>query len=71
MKSHHYLATKYISLVVVTIGFAESMYTVMEDEDSVEVCVRVLSGMLAPGVTFEISIQTVADSALGMAIKEK
>jgi len=53
---------------VVTIGFAESTYTVIEDENSVEVCVRVLSGTLATGITFEISIQTVADSALGIAI---
>lgn len=59
------------SPVVVTIGFAESTYTVIEDESSVEVCVRVLTGTLAPGVTLEFSIQTVADSALGMVTKEK
>ena len=56
---------------MVTIGFAESMYTVSEDENSVEVCVRVLTGTLAPGVTIEINVQTIADSALGMTTKEE
>lgn len=57
--------------VVVTIGFEESTYTVSEDENFVEVCVRVLTGTLAPGVTFEINVQTITDSALGMATKKE
>lgn len=55
---------------MVTVGFSETVYTVSEDENSVEVCVRVLQGILAPAVTFEVNVQTVADTALGMYTKE-
>ena len=48
-----------------TIGIVQSSYTISEDED-VEVCVQVLSGTLATGVTFEFSIQTTDYSAFGM-----
>ena len=47
------------------------MYTVSEDEDDVQVCIRILTGTLAGGVTFEFNIQTVPDSAYGMRRKEK
>lgn len=44
------------------------MYTVIEQDD-VEVCVRVLTGILAPGVTLEFNVQTVDGSAIGMTSK--
>ena len=56
-----------ILFVVVTIGFIESMYTVMEQDD-VQVCVRVLTGNLAPSVIFHFNVQTVDENAFGMSI---
>ena len=53
-----------------TIGFVESTYTVVEQDD-VEVCVRVTTGNLAPGVILEFNVQTVDGSAFGMSIERQ
>lgn len=54
---------------MVTIGFVPSMYTVHEDDTVIQMCIRVISGNLAPGVSFGFNVVTVADSASGMANK--
>lgn len=51
---------------MVTIGFAQSLYTVIEADVDIEMCVQVISGSLAPDVTFGFNIMTVADTATGM-----
>ena len=68
------ISSGYVSLIlflftVVKIGFKESMYTVMEQDD-VEVCVEVLTGNLAPGVILEFKVQTMDGSAFGMSISD-
>ena len=54
---------------MVEIGIEESMYTVMEQDGYIVVCVAIFRGKLAPGIVLEFNVRTVDDSALGMSIK--
>ena len=64
----HIFSLSHFHFVVVEIGFEDSMYTIMEQDD-VEVCIVVFTGNLAPGIFLEFNVQTEDDSALGMSIK--
>ncbi len=54
------------TLAVVTVAFVPAAYTVREDQGPVSVCLRIIDGSLAPGVTATVSI----DSADGTATRE-
>ena len=52
---------------MITVKVAQSVYSaIADDDDDVEVCVEVLTGMLESGVNFEFSIEAIDNSSFGM-----
>ena len=59
----------FFSLLDVTIGFEQTVYTVQEDDGSREVCVSLREGTLQTSVT--VSVNTVDGSATGEFVFDK
>ena len=57
-----------LSSIVVSIGFDPTMYQANEDDGTVEVTVKVLSGNLSRLVPVIVNIATVESSATGKSI---
>ena len=49
----------------VTIGFERTVYNMSEDQPTVDVCAFVLSGMIGPGRTVPVELQTQPGTAAG------
>ena len=49
----------------VTIGFEQPLYTIPEDNGTVEVCVVIVRGTIGPGQTVNVMFETRAGSAFG------
>ena len=54
------------SLPDVTIGFEQTVYTVGEDGESIEVCAAIRNGTLQTSVV--VTMATVDDTAIGMYV---